>query len=263
MRRASQRAAIAELMPISGTLDVATLLEDAPVMDGYGAEPWAIAGVETLQVAFEIDERAMPGPLPPALHPTIPPTLMISVTRYPESPVGPFTLAQARLGCRAAALPRGFLLRACVDSQMAADALGHNWGYRCAVGVVRVQRYHDRITGSAHTDGVEILRASLIDPTPISGGDIQYVANMNLARVRGEDGGALIQVDPEYTFHRAERGRPELTAFDRAAWRADGVDPVWPIVASFTTCDSGFPRIRFVLDPLRPAVAGTRRVDGG
>jgi hypothetical protein len=37
---------------------------------------------------------------------------------------------------------------------------------------------------------------------------------------------------------------------------------VWPIVASFTVCDSGFPRIRFVLDPSKPAITGTRRVDG-
>ncbi len=249
-------------MPISGTLEVTGQLADAPLMDGFNAEPWAIAGIQTLQVTFEIDERAMPGLLPPALHPTIPPTVIVTVANYPESPVGPFTLAQVRLGCRAAALPRGFLLRAYADTQAAADALGRNWGYACGVGEVRLQRYHDRITGSVSVDGREILRASLIDPTPISGGDIQYVANMNLARVGSNGEGALVQVDPEYTFHKAERGRPELATFDRAAWRAEGVDPVWPIVASFTTCDSGFPRIRFVLDPARPAVVGTRRVDG-
>jgi hypothetical protein len=249
-------------MPHSGTLDVAALLADAPVMEGFDAEPWAIAGIQILQVTFEIDERAMPGLLPPALHPTIPPTLIVTVASYPESPAGPFTLAQVRLGCRAAALPRGFLLRAYADTPAAAEALGRNWGYACAVGSVRLQRYHDRIAGTVNVDGREILRASLIDPQPISGGDIQYVANMNLARAASEEAGALVQVDPEYTFHRAERGRPELAVFDRAAWRAEGVDPVWPIVASFTTCDSGFPRIRFVLDPVQPAVTGTRRVDG-
>lgn len=250
-------------MPFSGTLDVAPLLADAPVMDGFDAEPWQIAGVETLQLMYEIDERVMPGLLPPALHPTIPPTVIVTVARYPESPVGPFTMAQVRLGCRAAALPRGFLLRACVDSQAAADALGRNWGYACAIDDVRLRRYHDRTTGSVRVDGAEVLRASLVDPQPISGGDVQYVANMNLARVPGEDAGALVQVDPEYAFHRAERGRPDLAVFDQSAWRADRVDPVWPIVASFTVCDTGFPRIRFVLDPTKPAIAGTRRVDGG
>jgi hypothetical protein len=249
-------------MPHSGTLDVAPRLTEAPLMDGFGAEPWQIAGVEILQLLYEIDDAAMPGLLPPALHPTIPPTLIVNVARYPESPAGPFTMAQMRLGCRAAALPRGFLLRACIDTPAAADALSRNWGYACRVADVRLQRYHDRITGTVRVDGAEILRASLIDPQPISGGDIQYVANMNLARVAGESGGSLVQVDPEYTFHKAERGRPDLAVFDQAAWQAEGVAPVWPVVASFTTCDTGFPRIRFVLDPSQPAVTGTRRVDG-
>lgn len=249
-------------MPISGTLDVGPLLAEAPMMDGFDAEAWEIAGVETLQVLYEIDERAMPGLLPPALHPTIPPTLIVTVAKYPDSPVGPFTMAQARLGCRAAALPRGYLLRAYIDSEAAAEALGRRWGYACRIGEVRLQRYHDRITGVVRADGAEILRAWLVDPQPISGADIQYVANMNLARAPGEDGGALVQVDPEFVFHRAERGRPELAVFEQAAWRAEGVEPVWPIVASFTVCDSGFPRIRFVLDPAKPAIAGTRRVGG-
>jgi hypothetical protein len=250
-------------MPFSGTLEVVPRVAEAPLMDGFDAEPWQIAGVETLQVSYEIDERAMTALLPPALHPTIPPTLIVTVARYPESPAGPFAMAQARLGCRAAALPRGFLLHAFADSEEAAAALARRWGYACGVGDVRLRRYHDRITGSVRADGREILRASLVDPQPISGGDIQYVANMNLARAPGCEDGALIQVDPEYVFHGAERGRPELAVFDQAAWRAPGVEVVWPIVASFTVSDSGFPRIRFVLNPTTPAVAGTRRVDGG
>jgi hypothetical protein len=247
-------------MPFSGTLDVTPLLADAPLIDGFDAEAWEIAGVETLQVTFEIDDAAMPGLLPKALHPTIPPIVIFTIARYPDSPAGAFTLAQVRLGCRAAVLPRGYLLRAYTDSAAARDALSRHWGFACEQGDVRLQRYHDRITGSVSVSGAEILRASLIDPEPISGGDIQYVASMHLARSAEDAGGVLVQVDPEYRFHRAERGRPELASFDRAAWHAEGVEAVWPIVASYTVCDTGFPRIRYVLDPEKPAIGGTRKL---
>jgi hypothetical protein len=246
-------------MVLIGTRDIAPLLEHAPVLDNLDAEAWEIAGVEILHVRYEIDDADLEALLPRALHPTIPPTVIFSAARYPDSPVGPFLLAQVRVGCRSAALPRGFLLRAYTDSPAAADALARRWGYDCAVGDVKIARYHDRIVATVARDGDEILRASLIDPEPISGGDIQYVANMNLARMKDGDA-VLVQVDPEYRFHRAERGRCDLATFDRAAWAAEGVDPVYPIVASFSQCDTGFPAIRFVLDPRKTALEGTRRI---
>lgn len=247
-------------MPLNGTLDVSPLLAGAPRIDDLHVEPWETPGVELLHLKLEIDDRTLLEVLPRALHPSIPPTVIVTVARYPESPVGAFMLAQLRIGCRASALPRGYLTRAYTDSRDAADALSSRWGYNCALGEVRLMRYYDRIVGTVASDGREVLSATLHDPEPISGGDIQYVANMNLARVPDDEGrGALVQVDPSYAFHSAERGRPELE-FDRAAWGAQGVDPVWPIAASFAVCDTGFPRIRYVLDPDKPALAGTRAV---
>jgi hypothetical protein len=246
-------------MPISGTLDVRPLLGDAPQMRSFGAEPWETAGVEILHLKFEIDDRDMAAPLPRALHPTIPPTVIFTVASYPESPVGPFMLAQVRVGARASGLPRGFLARAYADSAKACEALASHWGFACHQADVRLKRFHDRIIGTVSADGADILRVSLIDPEPISGGDIQYVANMNLAR-DADGNGALVQVDPNYVFHKAERGTPEIAAFDAKAWRADGVVPVWPIAATWAHCDTGFPKIRFVLDPDQPARTGTRRL---
>jgi hypothetical protein len=246
-------------MVLIGTRDIATLLEHAPVLDNLDAEAWEIEGVEILHVRYEIDDSNREGLLPRALHPTIPATVIFTAARYPDSPTGPFMLAQVRIGCRAAALPRGFLLRAYTDSPAAADALGRRWGYTCSVADVKIARYHDRIVATVAKDGADILRTSLIDPELISGGDVQYVANMNLARQNNGDP-VLVQVDPEYRFHRAERGRADLGTFDRAAWSAEGVDPVYPIVASFTRCDTGFPAIRFVLDPSKTALEGTRRI---
>jgi hypothetical protein len=245
-------------MPLSGTVDVPRLLDGAPSMASYDAEPWETPGVELLQVTFEIDQRAITSLLPPALHPVLPPIVLFTVARYPETPVGPFFLAQVRVGCRASALPRGFLLQAYAETPAAAAALAGRWGYRCDVADVRLQRFHDRIVGTVMRGGREILRAALADPEPISGGDVQYVSNMHLAQ--GPEGPALVQVDPGYTFHRAERGRPELAAFEREAWCAEEVEPAWPVTASAVLCDTGFPRIRYVLDPSKPAIAGTRKV---
>ena len=250
-------------MPLSGTLDITPMLADAPRMSGTDAEPWEIAGVELLHLTFEIDDATMLANIPPALHPTLPPVVYVSVARYPDSPVGAFTLAQVRAGCRAAVLPRGFLLRAYSDSQAACDALGERWGFDCRLANVGLRRFHDQIEGTVRLDGRDVLRAVLHNPEPISGGDVQYVANINLARLPDDAGkGSLVQVDPEYAFHRAERGRPDIATFDRGAWNAAGVTPVHPVSGTFVLVDSGFPRIRFVLDPALPAVAGTRRVSG-
>lgn len=249
-------------MPLSGTLDVTPLLEDAPRLAGYDAAPWEIERAEVLTLSFEIDDTDMGAALPPALHPTIPPIVIFTVARYPDSPVGPFMLAQVRAGCRASALPRGFLLRAYSDSPAACEALAAKWGYACHPADVRLRRNHDRVSGEVTLDGAPILRVTLADPEPISGGDVQYVSNMNLARAADDGGrGVLVQVDPDYRFHRAERGRPRIDAFDRGAWRAELVDPRWPVAATFTLCDTNFPRIRYVLDPSQPAMTGTRKVD--
>jgi hypothetical protein len=213
-----------------------------------------------LHLKFEIDERNMTGALPPALHPTIPPVVIFTVASCPESPVGAFTLAQVRVGCRASALPRGFLLRAFSNSPKACEELARRWGFDVHPADVRIRRFHDRIVGTVTLDGSEIMRAELVDPEPISGGDVQYVASMHLARTPDDGGnGSLVQVDPEYKFHRAERGTPEIR-FDHAAWRAEGVDPVWPVAATFSLVDTGFPKIRYVLNPAQPAIVGTRKV---
>jgi hypothetical protein len=247
-------------MVLVGTRDISALLEHAPVMPGFDVEAWRIEGVEILQAVFEIDDRDRESLVPPALHPTIPPAGVFSVARYPDSPVGPFLLAQVRVSCRAAALPRGFVLRAYASTAAATEALGRGWGYPCVEGDIRLSRYHDRIVGmvAALDGGAEILRVSLVDPEPINGGDIQYVAAMNLAE--GPDGPVLVQVDADCTFHKAERGRPQVDMFDRAEWQAEGVDPVYPMNATYTTVDGGFPAIRFVMDPSKPAGVGTRKL---
>jgi hypothetical protein len=111
-------------------------------------------------------------------------------------------------------------------------------------------------------DGASILDAALVNPETISGADVQYIHTVTLARVAqsGQPAPHLIQIDPHYTFHTAERGRPEVSRFDAHAWNAPGLSLNFPIAASVASCDTDLPQIRFVMHPETPVVQGTRRI---
>ena len=248
-------------MPLFGTLALPALESRLPSMPDLDTEVWSLPGAEILQLAVEVP-RATDALLPRAMHPAIPSYATILVSRYPESPVGTFALAQLRLMARAGAHPRGFLLGAVASTRGAADALRDRWGFPAAPGSVTLRRRHDRVTATVTRDGALVLDCALVDPQPISGGDVQYIHSVTLARapLDGAVAPRLIQVDPRYTFHKAERGRPEVSRFDAGAWGADGVRLLHPIAATMCTCDTDLPRIRFVMDPEVPVIRGTRRI---
>ncbi|HLZ69430.1 MAG TPA: acetoacetate decarboxylase family protein [Dehalococcoidia bacterium] len=249
-------------MPLSGVRDVSPLLAQAPELADLKTQPAELRGAEILHVMYEIASGEMLAILPQALHPTIPPTMTFWVWHCPESEAGPFTLAQVRIGSRAGVRPRGWPTAAYCDSARAGEWLSRRWGFPCRQGDVRLRHLHDRVLATVQAGGSEILRVELVDPQPISGADVQYTASMHLARVPLADGvkPRLVQVDPEFTFHKAERGRPHLHGFDRAAWRAEGVDPVYAVSATYAVADVTLPRIRYIMNPDLPAMQGTETV---
>lgn len=249
-------------MPLYGVRDIASLLERAPVLESLGTQPEALSGIDVLQVLVEIDERMMQELLPRALHPTIPPMATFLVWRCPDGPFGPFNLAQVRVSCRAGMFPRGFLLASFCNAERAAVALRSRWGFDCRPADVRLHRRYDRAVGEVALDGRLVLQVSMIDPVAIAGSDIFYEANMNLVRLRtaGVERPRLLQVDPEFTFHRADRGRPEVNVLDQAACNAEGVEVTWPVSASLCAADVTLPRIRFIVDPEMPATQSTERI---
>ena len=250
-------------MPLYGLREIDPLLEHAAEMESLDTEELELPGAEVLQVMFEIDDAWMQRLLPRAFHPTIPPTATFVFWRCPESPAGPFNLAQVRVGCRAGVRPRGLPLAAWCDTQPASEMLRSRWGYNCRPGLVRLKHFYDRVVGTVSVGHRPVLQVSLLDPQAISGGDVQYTANMNLARVRrgGEVLPRLVQVDPEFTFRRAERGRPLVDRFERDP-STGGVVPVYPVSASYTVCDITMPRIRYIVDPDRPAMEATETIPG-
>jgi len=244
-------------MPLFGELELGTVAGALPQLRDLDTEAWELPKAEILQLACEVDDgsRAL---LPRALHPAIPEYVTFVVTRYPESPVGPFDLAQVRLMARAGVHPRGYVLGVVGSSDAAVTALRERWGYPAALGEIALRRYHDRVAATVRRDGTTILELALIDPEIVSGGDLQYIHGVTLARLNGS--AQLVQVDPHYTVHRAARGRAHVSRFEPAAWNAAPIRLTTPISASAATCDTDLPRIRFVMDPETPVVRGTRKV---
>jgi hypothetical protein len=248
-------------MPTFGLLEAGTIESRLPRLANLDTEAWALPGAEILQLAWETRPTS-DVLLPRAMHPAIPRYVTFLVTRYPESPVGPFVLAQLRLMGRAGAHPRGFVLGAVTSTPEAAAALRERWGFPVAAGNVTLRRYHDRVAATVMREGRVLLEAALVDPETISGGDVQYIHSVTMAQAP-QDGSVaphLIQVDPHYTFHKAERGRPQASRFEAAGWNAEGLTLEFPIAASVASVDTDFPQIRFVMHPETPVVRGTKRI---
>ncbi len=248
-------------MPRYGTLDVKQFAAEAGQVHGYKTEAWTLKQAQILNIAIEIDEAAGDKLVPPAMHPTIPPYVLVNVMHCRESPVGSFSLAEVRVVGRAGVRPRGFVLRSYIDNQAAARALQERWGYPVAAGEVQLELRHDRVQGHVKAGGKPILECEMLDRDTISGADVQYIASMHMARNKEDGTLVLVQVDPEFVFSKAERGKPRVNLLDAAAWRTGGnLILNNPIMSSFAVCDMTLPKIRYICDPDRPAFQGTTKV---
>jgi hypothetical protein len=248
-------------MPLVGTREPAAF-GSGPLVTQLEGDKWELAGCGILQLMYEIDADAMTSLLPPALHPTIPPTVVLTVTNVPESPLGPFVLAEARIGCRSGARPRGLSMSAFCSSVEAIGALASRWGYPLRQADVQLQKRYDRVVGDVSFDGRPVLEISLMNPEPIAGNDIQYLAGLNAAQVQREGGPAarLVQVDPDYVFRSADRGKPHLGAFDAEAFGLSGATPVWPVSASYAVADITMPELRYLVDPAKPPLMAVEKL---
>jgi hypothetical protein len=249
-------------MPLYGNLDIGTIAQRLPTLPNLDTPSWALPGAETMQLLLETTRAGADALLPKAMHPAVPSYLAFTFMRCPESPVGPFTMATVRLGSRAGAHPRGLVLGAYASTPEAADGLRSGWGIPATAAKVSLTRRHDRLMGIVSRDGATVLDCALVDPQAISGADVQLInwVTMANAPLDGSTSPMLIQVDPKYVFHKAERGRAEVRTFDPAAWNAGDLRPGNPIIATVAAVDTDLPRIRFVMDPHKPVYQGTRRI---
>lgn len=247
--------------PRFGKLDVSSWATSVPTIEGYKTDPWLLKQAQVLQVSFEVDDLPADNLIPPAMHPVIPAYVTMIVMSCTQTPIGRFAIGEVRVMGRAGVRPRGFVLRSFVESDTARGELASRWGFPVAPGEVHLRTLHDRVQASVVAGGKTALEIEMVDRDFISGADIQYVASMHLARNAEDNQLALVQVDPEYTFAKAERGAPRLVAFDQELCRAGGhIRFLNPIAASLATCDVTLPKIRYVCDPVRPALQGTTKV---
>lgn len=250
-------------MPVFGKQDVQAAAARAPLMNGFGTDAWELKGAEILQLSFEVIEGPAEWLVPPALHPSIPPYAALSVARFPTSPAGPFMLAQVRLVVRAGIRPRGYLLGAYTDSEQAALQLRSRWGFTIELGTITLQARHDRVIGQVVSEGQRILNIELENPEQISGSDVTYLDSLHLARVmeNGKETPLIVQIDPEYVFHSANRGRPHLVSLQADAWGGNSkLRCTNPMHATFCRCDTDLPKLRYTMNPSIPATEGSRRV---
>jgi hypothetical protein len=248
-------------MPLAGSLDIRPLVDGAPevVLDGRELK---VDDVDILQVLYEVRVADREALVPPALNPTIPPVISFLVYRAKASAFGPFALAQLRLTARSGVRPRAYLISARCDNPALAGVLAGSWGFRVSPGDIALRRFHDRVNCTVVDDGRTILDVALVDPVPVTGHDVQYPPGMHLARVTrdGVSKPRIVQVDSEYEFRRADRGRPELTLFDPGAWGDARLVPDIAVSASFAACDMTIANVRYICNPDIPASEGTEKV---
>ncbi len=250
-------------MPLFGQLDLQAVLPELPRMPDLETEPWELPGAEMLYLTLEVEADVVDPLLPKALHPAVPRYVSVIVTQFPDSPIGPFRLAQLRLMARAGVHPRGYVIHGYTDQERAAAELRRRWGFPLETADdIRLRAYHDRVFAAVHKDGRTLLDAGLSHYEVVAGTDINFISSVHLAQVDKLEppGPRLVQVDPRYTIHKAERGRPELDVLDEDAWHVQGFKVVNPIIGTLTTVDTDLPRIRFIMDPEIPVIHGTTRV---
>jgi acetoacetate decarboxylase len=228
----------------------------------YKTDALTLKGVQILELHMEIDDDPADALIPKTMHPAIPMYAIFNVMHAPQSEWGPFTIAEVRAAGRTGVRPRGFVLRSYVDNEEAAKALTSRWGFPVARGDASLRVLHDRITGRVKLGGKTVYEIEEQDRDSISGNDIQYIASMHLAHSKVDNKLVVVQVDPEYVFHKAERGRPRVVALDPEAFGATAktLNVMGAISACFTTADITIPKIRYICNPDLPAMQGTTKV---
>lgn len=239
---------------LTGTADMEALAGTAPTMPSLEPHSVTFEDVEVLQAAFEMAYSSREIMLPPGLHPTTPPMVVVVAWSVPSSEWGPFTMAQARVSCRSGVRPRGFVVSCIVSSADAAAGLAGRWGFPTRVASVRLDRFYDSVVldagGAIHLTG--------LDPDPLGPGDVQYTVTTTLAHT--PRGLRLVQVEPEYELHRVERIRPRLDRFDADLWGVGSLAPRHPVSATVGVGTVSIPKLRFVSKPDVLAFEGTETI---
>jgi hypothetical protein len=247
-------------MPLFGQLDTAEHLARSPRVKELftDAETFAVEDVDILAFTYEIDIRQGFGVTPKALHPSIPSYCQIVIRRHRDSPLGAFNVAELRLNARAGTHYLAYCIGAFTDNDNACRFFRERYGAPMQLAEVTLDERYYGVVGQVVFDGAIVLDAILERPHYISGNDVLYTPNLNLARVGNET--KLVHQEMEYVIGRAQRGETVLKAFDAAAFGDARVLLRQPLPATITRTKITYTGVRYLVDPERPAMVGTETI---
>ena len=237
-----------------GSLDIRARAACAPVLTEMAREPWTLKGVHVLDCRTEIAAAAGDALIPPSLRPGIPSYGALVVSRVEESPVGPFALAELRVGVRIGATAGFFLVGAVCDSPAARQALAERWGYPCVAGEIVLEELYHRASARVTLQGRTVLELTLSDRRPLPGTRLNVPSIVNLAR-QGPDGPLLLVNTPiQSTYAQADGGRYAITAFDGTAFGAgEAFRTSFPMGSTIGVAEITLGAIDVTADPVKPA----------
>jgi hypothetical protein len=248
--------------PRYGKLDVAAWSASAPFINGYETEAWTLKGAQLLECRHEIDDEPGDALLPPALHPAMPAYATFAVMRFPESPVGPFSLGEIRVVGRAGGRPAAFVLRSYCDSDAARRELSARWGFPATSAEISLTARHYQVSAQVRTDGRTVLELGFQGRRPLPATHLQPLPSMNLARNRDDIRPVLVQVDLEAAFTQSDCGSELLVKFSpEEIPGGENLRLINPMSVAFATADLTLARIELLCDPDRPAETGTTFLD--
>lgn len=218
-----------------------------------------IEAAQTLTFTFEVLSQAAIAALPAALHPPFPTYCSLVVRRHDDGPYGAFTTAELRLHARATNHYVGYCLGAFTDNESACAWLRGAYGLPCQVAeTVSLRKRHYGFEARVVAGGRTLLDAVQATPGFISGNDILYVQNSNLAALEGVP--MLIAEEFEYAIREAKRGAAAFHALDIAAFGAPTLTVSNHLPSTWTAGGWSYMPVRFTIDPARPAMVGTRKI---
>lgn len=233
-----------------GTGDVKAWLASAPTIATLTPEAWALKGVRTMEARCEIETAPADPLVPPSLRPCMPAYCSIAVSRVPESPVGPFGLAEVRIAARVGARPTFFLLHAICDNEAARKELAGRWGYNVSAGEVAIRNEHYRAVGTVTAGGKQVLEFLLSDREPLPGTRFNQLPTVNLCKLAGKP--ILAGLSIESNFSDNDKGNQHIT-LDTAAWHAPGLKLLNPTAATVGVTDWTLGHIEFTVDTEKAA----------
>lgn len=241
-----------------GTTDDDTALRYAPSMRSTATEPLPL-GPTTVITSVHEQVGARETLFPPALHPTVPVIIRSQFWDAPEAPGGPVRLAMVSLSCRSGLRPRSLLAGAVVEAPDATvESLSGGWGFPATTAEIDIRAGYDASSGTVRLDGEEVLSIDLVDPSPLSVGDIQFFSALHPARL--PRGGRLAQVDIVAEVSRAERTQPRLRTFRTDGWISADVAPGMAVTATVVRADLTLQPVRFLNRLDVGAFEGTEKV---